>query len=99
MTRGLARSWLLAHLIAAVLVETSRWAKLSMPPGGHAHPAPRVRPACGVPGRLRIGGCSARSLPRGTGASVRPHAIANRRLTEAPRRRRSQAREAQFALS
>ncbi len=78
----LARAWLLAHLIAAVLIETSLGEALD-PPLSRTHPARRVRPACGVPGRPPTGVCSTPSLPPRTGVSAKspaqpPNAVSPR---------------------
>jgi hypothetical protein len=95
----LARSWLLAHLIAAVLVETSLGEALDSPPEPHA--SGTARP----PSLWRAWQAAHRRLlhaifaPRHSRVSQATRARANQRLTEAPRRRRSQARQAQFALS
>jgi len=95
----LARTWLLAHLIAAVLIETSLGEALDSPPeltaSGMARP-PSLWRAWQAAHRRLQGAIFVRTRRR---VSQATRVVANRRLAEAPRRRCSQAKEAQYALS
>ena len=59
----LARTWLLAHLIAVVLIETSLSEALDSPPLSRRHPVPHASQACGASGNARIGVCCWPCLP------------------------------------
>jgi hypothetical protein len=70
----LARTWLLAHLIAAVLIETSLSEDLDSPPLSRTIPPRHASRVSGVPGRQRISVCYAPSSPGLADASAQPPA-------------------------
>lgn len=61
--RALARSWLLAHLIATVIIETSLGDDLDSPPLSQRLPGRSVTPVFGVGGNLTTGACDRLCLP------------------------------------
>jgi hypothetical protein len=95
----LARSWLLAHLIAVVLIEASLGEGLDAPPESRHHDGATRSPSLwrGWQRAHRRLLCAIFALPRRPAGAAR--IAARRRLCEAPRRRRSQAGEARIALS
>ena len=101
----LARSWLLAHLIAAVLIEASLGEALDSHPPSRTH-LPRTRPGTACPPSLwRAWQAAHRRLMLAIFAGTDRDLCqttrdrARRRRVEARRRRPSQAKEARYALS